>query len=52
MQQQKTVTDVTQQHQFCIQINFAGGSPAAGDFLLSRQKKVAKEKATPACRAA
>jgi hypothetical protein len=25
----------------------AGGSPAAGDFLLTRQKKVTKEKATP-----
>jgi hypothetical protein len=27
--------------------NFAGGSPAAGYFLLLRQKKVPKEKATP-----
>jgi len=27
--------------------NFAGGSPAAGYFLLLRQKKVTKEKATP-----
>ena len=25
----------------------AGGRPAAGDFLLFRQKKVTKEKATP-----
>ena len=30
-----------------IKINFAGGSPAAGYFLLLRQKKVTKEKATP-----
>ena len=26
---------------------FAGGRPAAGNFLLRRQKKVTKEKATP-----
>ena len=30
--------------------NFAGGSPAAGYFLLLRQKKVSKEKATPVYR--
>jgi len=30
----------------------AGGSPAAGYFLLRRQKKVTQEKATPVCRAA
>jgi hypothetical protein len=29
------------------QVNFAGGSPAAGYFLLLRQKKVTQEKATP-----
>jgi hypothetical protein len=29
---------------------FAGGSPAAGDFLLCGQKKVTKEKAAPVCR--
>jgi hypothetical protein len=29
---------------------FAGGSPAAGNFLLRRQKKVTKEKATSARR--
>ena len=29
----------------------AGGSPAAGYFLLRRQKKVTQEKATPVCRA-
>jgi hypothetical protein len=28
----------------------AGGSPAVGYFLLHRQKKVTKEKATPVCR--
>jgi len=32
------------------QVNFAGGSPAAGYFLLRRQKKVTQEKATPVCR--
>ena len=32
------------------QINFAGGSPAASYFLLLRQNKVAKEKATPVSR--
>jgi len=32
---------------FKTNINFAGGSPAAGYFLLLRQKKVPKEKATP-----
>jgi hypothetical protein len=31
-------------------VNFAGGSPAASHFLLLRQKKVTKEKATPVCR--
>jgi hypothetical protein len=30
--------------------NFAGGCPAASYFLLRRQKKVTKEKATPVCR--
>ncbi|PJC03951.1 MAG: hypothetical protein CO070_05350 [Gallionellales bacterium CG_4_9_14_0_8_um_filter_55_61] len=30
---------------------FAGGCPAAGFFLLRRQKKETKEKATPLCRA-
>src|SRR5450759_761060 len=30
--------------------NTAGGSPAASYFLLLRQNKVAKEKATPVCR--
>jgi hypothetical protein len=29
----------------------AGGSPAAGYFLLRRQKKVTQENATPVCRA-
>jgi hypothetical protein len=29
--------------------NFAGGCPAASYFLLLRQNKVAKEKATPVC---
>jgi hypothetical protein len=29
----------------------AGGSPAAGYFLLRRQKKIIQEKATPVCRA-
>jgi len=33
-----------------IKINFAGGCPAASYFLLLRQNKVAKEKATPVCR--
>jgi len=33
-----------------IQINFAGGCPATGYFLLLRQNKVTKEKATPVCR--
>jgi len=28
-------------------LKFAGGSPAAGDFLLPRQKKVTKEKGAP-----
>ena len=28
-------------------LKFAGGSPAAGNFLLRRQKKVTKENATP-----
>jgi hypothetical protein len=32
------------------QINIAGGSPAASYFLLLRQNKVTKEKATPVCR--
>jgi len=32
------------------QVNFAGGCPAASYFLLLRQNKVAKEKATPVCR--
>src|SRR5450759_4817066 len=32
------------------QINFAGGRPAASHFLLLRQNKVTKEKATPVCR--
>jgi hypothetical protein len=31
-------------------VNFAGGCPAASYFLLLRQNKVAKEKATPVCR--
>jgi len=31
-------------------IKTAGGSPAASYFLLLRQKKVTKEKATPVCR--
>ena len=31
-------------------VNFAGGSPAAGYFLLLRQNKVTKEKATPVYR--
>ena len=31
-------------------INTAGGCPAASHFLLLRQKKVTKEKATPVCR--
>ena len=30
--------------------NFAGGSPAASHFVLLRQNKVTKEKATPVCR--
>ena len=33
-----------------IKFKTAGGSPAASYFLLLRQKKVAKEKATPVCR--
>jgi hypothetical protein len=33
-----------------LKLNFAGGSPAASYFLLLRQNKVAKEKATPVCR--
>ncbi|HTN94047.1 MAG TPA: hypothetical protein VMJ33_05670, partial [Gallionella sp.] len=33
-----------------IKINTAGGSPAASYFLLLRQNKVTKEKATPVCR--
>jgi len=32
------------------QVNFAGGRPAASHFLLLRQNKVTKEKATPVCR--
>jgi len=32
------------------QIKTAGGCPAASYFLLHRQNKVAKEKATPVCR--
>jgi len=32
------------------QDNFAGGRPAASHFLLLRQNKVTKEKATPVCR--
>ncbi|OYY45503.1 MAG: hypothetical protein B7Y56_06185 [Gallionellales bacterium 35-53-114] len=35
---------------FNFNFNFAGGSPAAGYFLLLRQKKVTKEKATPVYR--
>ena len=33
-----------------IKIKTAGGRPAASHFLLLRQKKVTKEKATPVCR--
>jgi hypothetical protein len=33
-----------------IQDNFAGGRPATSYFLLLRQNKVTKEKATPVCR--
>jgi hypothetical protein len=33
-----------------IKINTAGGRPAASHFLLLRQNKVTKEKATPVCR--
>ncbi|MBI5430903.1 MAG: hypothetical protein HY938_10675 [Nitrosomonadales bacterium] len=33
-----------------IKINFAEGCPAASNFLLLRQNKVAKEKATPVSR--
>jgi hypothetical protein len=32
------------------QDNFAGGRPATSYFLLLRQNKVTKEKATPVCR--
>jgi len=33
-----------------FKVNPAGGCPAASYFLLLRQNKVAKEKATPVCR--
>ena len=33
-----------------IKVKTVGGSPTASHFLLLRQKKVTKEKATPACR--
>jgi hypothetical protein len=35
---------------FKIKIKVAGAAPHAGYFLLRRQKKVTKEKATPVCR--
>jgi len=33
-----------------VKVNIDGGCPAASYFLLLRQNKVAKEKATPVCR--